>query len=126
MRARDGAGADSVKRFAAEQLFGTHVRRRTGSAHPGACESLHSCEIDRARDAEISDDRVPAREQNILRLDIAVNDSLRVRVRQSVGCFAADLGGGVDGQLPLPMDPCPQRLAADVGHEIVEQRLDVT
>ena len=39
---------------------------------------------DRARDAEVREHRVPFLEQNVLRLDVAVDDSLAMRVRERV------------------------------------------
>ena len=65
-------------------------------------------------------------EQNIFRLDVAVDDALRVGVGQSVRCLTSDLDRGIDGELALTMDSRPQSLAADIRHQVVKQGFDVT
>src|SRR2546423_343230 len=116
----------AIERLVSKELLGTHIRWSPRPAHPRARESLNSSHVDRARDAEIGDDSVSAGEQNIFRLDVAVDDSLRVRVRQPIRGLAADLYRRVDWQLPFAIYSDSQSLAADVRHQIVEQRLDVT
>ncbi len=72
------------------RLLRTHVtggtdrlsRLRQGEAAGGAY---------RSGDPEVGDDGVIAREQNVLRLDIAVDDPLPVREPQGVGDILCDV-----------------------------------
>src|SRR5207253_9040602 len=79
---------------------------------------------DRARDAEVGDDRVVAREEDVLRLDVTVNDALDMGERQRVGGVARDLEGRFERQASLALQPMPQRLSLDVGHDVVKQPVD--
>ena len=47
-------------------------------------------------------------EQNIFRLDIAMQDVVLMRVVQRLGDFARDADGVTDGQLLLAFDPVTQ------------------
>ena len=53
----------------------------------------------------------PTLEQDVLGLDVAVDDTVRVRVAQRVGHLAADLERVVHGQLLLAGQPIAQRLS---------------
>ena len=53
------------------------------------------------RDAEIGDQRVAALQQDVLRLDVAMDHAVRVRVVERVGHFAGDAHRVVDRQLPF-------------------------
>ena len=70
---------------------------------PASCTS--------ARDAEVGHHGVPALEEDVLRLDVAVHDALPMRIRQRVGHLAGDGDRLLDGQLRLAVDPGAQRLA---------------
>src|SRR5687767_8451027 len=91
-----------ISRWITGGLLGRHVCRR---AEAGACtrkcfarsESL--CGAHGLRDSEISYDSSVAGQQNVLRLDVAVNDSVLVRVTegacyitQNADCFGKRLG----------------------------------
>ena len=60
-------------------------------------------------------------EQDVLRLDVAMHDAARVRVRQRVGDFVEDPGRIRDGQLSLTREAVPERLALHVRHHVPEQ-----
>jgi hypothetical protein len=87
---------------------------------------LNSGQVNGARDAEIGDDGVTTREQDIFGLDVAVDDALTMSVGQSICGFARYLYGRINCDLPLAIDSRPQRLSADIRHEIVKQRVHVT
>ena len=66
-------------RLIARRLLGTHVRR-SADAHARARESLADGRVQRARDAKVGDERMPGSEENVLRLDVAMDDAVLVRV----------------------------------------------
>ena len=70
------------------------------------------------RDAEVGDDGVAALEQDVLRLDVAVDDAVGVGVAQRVGDLAGDLERVVDGELLFAVEPVAEGLALDEGHDV--------
>src|SRR2546426_9458544 len=76
---------------------------------------------DGARDPEVAYDRVARFKQDVFRLDVSVDYVVTVGIAQGVGHFASDLERFVEGQLLLPTQPVPQRLALDVGHDVIEE-----
>ena len=55
-----------------------------------------------------------------------MDDPLTVRVSERVSYLACEANRGVDRQLALPRHPNSKRLAADVGHQVVEEGLYMT
>ena len=74
-----------------------------------------------AINSEVHDERVPAREQHVVRLDVAMRDAVRVGVGERVHDLHEDLHRVVDRQLAVPVEPVAQRLAFHVRHHIVEE-----
>src|SRR5687768_6611815 len=62
-----------------------------------------------------------ARDENVLRLDIAVNDSLRMRVAERVGDFAQDFHRFLRWKLALSCNEGAQILTDDEWHRVVEE-----
>jgi hypothetical protein len=60
-------------------------------------------------------------EQDILRLDVAVDHALRVGVGQRLRRFAGDPDGLVDGKLLLAVEPGAERLALHERHDVVQE-----
>ena len=112
--------AAPVQRLRAATLLRAHVRRRP-HRDPSLGEPLPTRGRDRPCDPEVRHARMPRREQNVLRLDVAVHNVAAVRVAQGVGHFPRDLEGILERQLPLAVEPLAQRLALDVGHDVVEK-----
>ena len=83
---------------------------------PPACPS--ACPApERPRDPEVRDQRAPvAGEQDVLRLHVAVDHSLIMRVLERLRRFADDAERLGERQPPLPRQPGAERLALDVGH----------
>ena len=75
----------------------------------------------RERDAEVGDHGLALVQQDVLRLDVAVDHALQVRVMERGGDLPDDADRLVDRELPLAGEPLPQRLARDEGHDVVEQ-----
>ena len=105
--------------LAAHRLLGAHVRRRA-DGHARACQPLPSSHAHRARDAEIGHERATVGEQDVLRLDVAMDDALRVRVRQRLGDLLRQVERFVDRQLLLAIELVAQRRAFDEGHRVVQ------
>jgi hypothetical protein len=102
------------------RLFGTHVFRRA-QRQPGLGDAIASGRGDRQRDPEIRHHRLAFLQQDIARLDIAVNHVAAVRVLQRRRHLRSDLDRLVHGQLPLDRKFVAQRLALDVGHHVEEE-----
>ena len=73
------------------------------------------------RDAEVRHERMPALQQDVLGLDVAVDDAEGVRRAQCVGDLARDAQRVLDGELPFALESCAQRLTRDVWHHVVQQ-----
>ena len=111
-------------------LLGRHVGRRA-DRHPRRGQALRQRVVG-ARDPEVGDlDRAAAREQHVLRLEVAVRDALALRVSEP-GEHALD--DAADLRQLEPAHELAQRAARDVLHrdvgdavvlEEVEQRDDV-
>ena len=68
------------------------------------------------RDPEVGDERLPLLEQNVLRLDVAMDDATLVRVLKRLRDIARDRDGLVDGNRMLALEERPHAVAIDVGH----------
>src|SRR5207245_1503845 len=103
-----------------DRLLGAHV---AGGPHrlTGLRERQCAGGADRARDPEVGDDGVVARQQNILGLDVAVNDPLCVREPERVRHVARDVECVRERELALTQQAMPQRLPFYVRHDVVEQ-----
>ena len=73
---------------------------------------------ERLRNPEVRDDGVLATEQDVLRLDVAVDHALLVGIRQGVGDLAQHAHGFAQPDR-LAREPGAQGLAGHVGHHIV-------
>src|SRR5262249_49999439 len=70
------------------RLLGAHVLR-TPERNPSLCETLLTGMLHGERNTEVRDERVTVLEENVLRLDVAVNDAVRVGMRQRIGNFTS-------------------------------------
>ena len=114
-REQDAREAVDVARWAedvlAARLLGTHV---LGRAH-------HDAEVGeritrRSADPEVGDDGVPAGEQDVLGLDVAMHDAVLVCIAQRVGYLTREPHRFVDRKPSLAPDPAVKRLTLDVRH----------
>ena len=112
--------AAPVEIVRADRLFGAHVHRRA-ERDPRLRDRRVLGRALHPRDPEIGHDGDAALEEDVLRLDVAVDDPLVVRPLERAGHLDADAHGRVDGELPLAPDPVAQRLAAHVRHHVVQQ-----
>ena len=87
-----------------------------GLGHPGVAGAARG-----ERDAEVGHQRAAVVQQDVLGLDVAVNHPVPVGVVERVGHLAGDPDGVPDRELPLPLEPVPQRLALDERHHVVEE-----
>jgi hypothetical protein len=92
------------------RLFRAHVVRGADN-ESGLCETLClglCCRCHRPGDSEIGDDGDAVGEQDVLRLDVAVDDSVPVSVRQRAGDLTRQSQRFVEGKGLLPVEMCPQ------------------
>ena len=108
-------------------LLGRHVRWRA-HRHSGAgeiCAAIRDVRRarrhDRARHAEVRQHGVPFFEQDVFRLDVAVDDALSMRVRERIRDLDENPNRIAHRKLSDGLDPVPQRLAADVRHDVPEE-----
>ena len=97
----------------------THVRGRA-DGHAGARERLTFDPGRSERDAEVGDDRMPAFEQDVLRLDVPVDHAAAVRVAQGIRHLARDGQGVVQRELLLAVHAGAQGLALHERHHVEE------
>jgi hypothetical protein len=102
------------------RLLRTHVFWRA-QRQPCLGDAIAPGRGDRQRDPEIRHHRLAFLQQDIARLDIAVNHVAAVRVLQRRRHLRSDFDGLVHGQLPLDRESIAERLALDVGHHVKEE-----
>ena len=119
-RARTAADEEPVKGGCPLSIsYSVHARLywsvRPSITAPPACSGLMYCGVpttmplwvsccraggvQRARDAEVEDDRVSSGQHDVVGLDVAVDDAVLVGVLQGAADFAGDLKRGVEREL---------------------------
>ncbi len=98
-------------------LLGTHVGRGA-DGEPGLGERAGI--LGGPGDAEVGHQRVPLVDQDVGRLDVAVDDPPLVGIGQRLGHLAGEADRLVDRQLPLALEAGRERLALDHRHHVVE------
>ncbi len=109
----------------AQRLLGTHV---LGRAHrePNLREPLPRRGAHGQGDPEIGDHRLAFIEQDVFRLDVPMDDVLRVRVPQGGGDISGDTERLLNGELFLPRQPVAQRFACHVRHDVEQKPVRFT
>ena len=111
--------------FLAHRLLGAHVLRRaerqSGLRHARAARVLHG-----EGDAKIGEQRVPALQQDVLRLDVAMHDTQAVRIAERVGHFTGDPQRLVDRELRVTRQAISQCFTRDKRHHVEQQSLHFT
>ena len=117
--------APAIEVALAHRLLGAHVG---GGAdrQAGLGELLAAGGVDRPRDAEIGHPRVPAREQDVFRLDVAVNHLMGVGIAERIGHLAGDLQRWFERQLLLTSQAVAERFAFDQRHDVIEELAGLT
>jgi hypothetical protein len=87
--------------------------------HP--CEALSAGRFHGPGDPEIGHDGLVARQQDVGRLDVPVDDPFLVRVGEGRGDLVGEPECLVHGDLALPVQPVLERLSLHVRHDIVEE-----
>src|SRR5678810_1261460 len=103
-------------------LLGTHVLR-SAEREAALGEAVASRLLQRKRDPEVSHHCLALVQQDVLRLDVAVNHSLPMGIVQRAGYLARDAHGIVDRELLLACQSCPQRFTADVRQNVPDLSL---
>src|SRR5437762_1169768 len=86
---------------AAHQLLGAHVGQRAYRVAPG--ERVTARGADRARNTEVRHPGVSAGQEDVFRLDVAMDDAVCVRVGQCVADFERDAHRLLERQALLPL-----------------------
>ena len=76
---------------------------------------------DGERDAEVGDHRLARLEEDVLRLEVAMDHAAGVGVGQGVPEQGHQANGLVHRELALALEPGAQRLAFDVGHDVIKE-----
>ena len=97
-------------------LFGRHVGRR---ADRDAREGQPGVARGRARDTKVGDESATCRpiDENVVRLDVAMDDAARVRVVQRIRDLTEDAAYGIHGEPRLACESCREALALDERHD---------
>src|SRR5207302_11386956 len=96
-------------------LLGAHVARRADRNPPLRQLAAGSCG-DRPRDPEVRHHRLASRQQDVLRLDVAVHHVVAVGVAQRARHLAGDPYRLFERQLPPPPPPPPPRPPPPLPH----------
>ena len=88
-------------------LLGAHIGR-CADRQPGLGQLVAATRAERPGDPEVGHQRVPSREEDVFRLDVAVDDAVLVRVVERVRRLAGDAERVVQGQLRFPIQPVPK------------------
>ena len=75
----------------------------------------------RPGDSEVGHQRVAAREHDVFRLQVAVDNSVQVRGGKRVSDVPQDPDRVSDRQLTLACDPFTKRRAGDERHDVVQE-----
>jgi hypothetical protein len=111
----------------AHGLLWAHVRGCT-EGHSDLSEALRTSRRTIAaavgkglRDAEIGDDRHAVGQEDVFRLDVAMNHAVAVRVVDGTTHNGSYPDGFVDRQGTVPLDARAQRFAVDERHDVEER-----
>ncbi len=121
-RVEVAAGVDGAL---AHRLLGAHVLRRAEAQsslrHALAGGALHS-----ERDTEVGDECAAIVQENVLRLDVAMNDVLAMCAIERTGDFACDAHRVGKRQLSFALHSCAQRFAGHERHHVVQQPVSLS
>ena len=112
--------AARVDRAIAGGLLGAHVVRRA-EAEARLCDPRSTGVRNGERDPEVGDHGLPVVEQDVLRLQVAMNHPVPMRVVECPGDSDRETHGLVDGEMLLAIEARAQRLALDEWHHIKQQ-----
>ena len=104
----------------AHGLLGTHVgwgaERHAGLGHPGAAGAARG-----ERDAEVGDDCATIVQEDVLRLDVAVDHSVAMGIVERAGDLGRYAYCIAERELLLAGEARAEGLALDVGHDVEQQ-----
>jgi len=95
------------------------VRRPQAEARLGEAAST-GC-IERERDPEVGDHGLSRLQQDVRRLDVAVDDTVGVRILERRGHVRGDPDCLVDRELVFAIETVPQRLPVHEWHDVPEE-----
>src|SRR5215207_6426850 len=107
-----------------ERLLRAHVLR-CADDESGAGDPRRRGGTQGERDAEVRDHCLVLVEQDVLRLDVAVDDTTRVRVLERRGDLACDADRIGHWEHALAVEPLPERLAVEKWHDVEQPSIDL-
>ena len=112
--------APCIDAAVARGLLGTHVlrcaERKSGLRKAVAAGLLHG-----QRDAEVGEHGLAFLDEDVLRLDVAVDEALAVRIVERTRHLLRDGDGFVEAKLVFAIQLVAQGFAADIGKDVVEE-----
>ena len=75
--------------------------------------------LDGEGDAEVGDEGAAVVQEDVLRLDVAMDDAAAMGVVEGAGHLGGDADGVGDGELLVAREPVAEGLALDEGHDVV-------
>ena len=103
-------------------LLGAHVARRADH-EPRPGEPIHPGHLYRTGDAEVDQHGSLARQNDVFRLHVAMDDPLRVGIAQCIEQIRCDLESVVDRHPANPGEVFPEGGALDVVHDVIDEQV---
>ena len=107
----------------AGRLFGAHVRC-CAQSESSSRELLVGYCLNRACNAEVGHHSVSVRKQNITRLDVAVDEALRVGMGESVGDFGGNLQCLTNWKRTVSLELFLESWPFHIRHDVVGQSVN--
>jgi hypothetical protein len=99
--------AAPVQLLARRRRLRAHVGRRA-EREPGFSQPVLACGADGERDPEVGDDGLLSFQKDVLRLDVAVDDAMRVGPAQSAQYLGSEAKSFIERELPFPQQSLPE------------------
>ena len=114
--------AAAVELLTARRLLRAHVPRGTDD-EPGLGQPIAAGCGNRSGDPKVGNQRMTAAQEDVLRLDVAVDHVMAVGVAERVCYLAGQLQRLVERELPFADQTNAQRRTFNIGHDVVEEAI---
>ena len=113
------------QRLIPRRLLRAHVVR-SPYRQSRLCQAAPARRSHRECDTEVGHDGLAALDQDVARFDVAVDHSVFVGVLERTGDLRGKAHRLIHGKLLLTVDPVPEGLALDIGHDVEEEAVGFT